>query len=66
MMLDSRFGVLTQFKRMADAEIRDGLKTLISIYPNDVESNIIDEFIQFRHFAEREESDQTVLQMHKL
>ena len=66
MIHDSRFGVLTQFKRMTDAEIRDGLKTLISIYPNDVESSIIDEFTQFRHFAEREESDQSVLQMHKL
>ena len=29
MMLDSRFGVLTQFKRMTDADIRDDLKTLI-------------------------------------
>ena len=66
MMLDSRFGVLTQFKRMTDAEIRDGLKTLISIYLNDVEPSSIDEFIQFRYFVEREESDQSVLQMHKL
>ena len=65
-MLDSRFGVLTQFKRMTDADIRDSLKTLISIYPNDVEPSIIDEFIQFRYFAEKEESDQSVLQMHKL
>ena len=47
-------------------EIRDGLKTLISIYQNDMEPSIIDEFIQFRHFAEREESDQSVLQMHTL
>ena len=31
MMLDSRFGVLTQFKRMTDAEIRDGLKTHINL-----------------------------------
>ena len=66
MMLDSHFGVLTQFNRMTDAEKRDCLKTLISIYPNDVKSSIIDEFIQFRHFAEMEESDQSVLQMHKL
>ena len=38
MMLDSCFDVLTQFKRMTDAEIRDG--TLISIYPNDVEPSV--------------------------
>ena len=31
-----------------------------------MEPSIIEEFIQFRHFAEREESDQSVLQMHKL
>ena len=66
MMHDSHFSVLTLFKRMTDVEIRDGLKTLISIYPNDVEQSIIDEFIQLRHFAEREESDQSVLQLHKL
>ena len=66
MVLDSRLGVLTQFKRMTDAEIRDGLKQLISIYPNDVEPSIIDEFIHFHHFAERKESDRSVLQMHTL
>ena len=66
MMLDSRFGVLTKFKRMTNAEMRDSLKTLISIYSNDVEPGIIDDFIQFRLFAERKESDQSVLQMHKL
>ena len=65
-MLDSHFSVLTQFKRMTDVEIRDGLKILISIYLNDVEQSIIYEFIQLRHFAEREESDQSVLQLHKL
>ena len=51
MMLDSRFGVLTKFKRMTDAEMRDSLKALISIYPNEVEPGSIDDFIQFRNFV---------------
>ena len=31
-----------------------------------MEPSIIDEFIQFHHFAEREDSDESVLQMHEL
>ena len=51
MMLDSRFGVLTQLKRMTDAEINDDVKTLISIYPNDMEPSIIDEIYSVSSFC---------------
>jgi hypothetical protein len=56
-VLDNRFGVLTQSRGMTDAEVRLGLRTLIASYPNDVEPGLEDEFIQFRHFVEKENVD---------
>jgi hypothetical protein len=65
-VLDNRFGVLTQSRGMTDAEVRLGLRTLIASYPNDVEPGLEDEFIQFRHFVEKENVDQSAIDMYKL
>ena len=65
-MLDSQFRCVDTIQTNDRCRDTWWSKHADSNLSEDVEPSIIDEFIQFCHFAERKESDQSVLQMHKL
>lgn len=46
-----RFGFLNIFEKLETSELKSAANYLVSIYPNDLESSLGNEFIQFSSFV---------------